>query len=247
MSVLFNSKVIGNSEIKNRFVHSATYECMADETGAVTDKLIKRYRRLAKGGIGLIIPGYCFVMSNGRAMNYQIGICNDSMIDGLTKLVHAVHTEGSKIAFQLVHSGRQTAKNTIGQTQLAPSKGPMDNIYMARPREMSDDEIEETIEAFGAAANRAEKTGADGVQIHAAHGYLANQFLSPFFNKRSDAWGGSDENRFRFLKEVIFKIKESISNDMMLLAKCQDIDDPSLRVKSARTSMTRYKLFSIST
>ena len=224
MSVLFNSKVIGNSEIKNRFVHSATYECMADETGAVTDKLIKRYRRLAKGGIGLIIPGYCFVMSNGRAMNYQIGICNDSMIDGLTKLVHAVHTEGSKIAFQLVHSGRQTAKNTIGQTQLAPSKGPMDNIYMARPREMSDDEIEETIEAFGAAANRAEKTGADGVQIHAAHGYLANQFLSPFFNKRSDAWGGSDENRFRFLKEVIFKIKESISNDMMLLVKMNTQD-----------------------
>jgi len=198
MSVLFNPKTIRNSEIKNRFVHSATYECMADDEGAVTDKLINRYSRLAKGGIGLIIPGYCFVMSNGQAMRFQSGIHNDKMVDGLKSLVNAVHNEGSKIALQLAHSGRQTSKETIGQTQLAPSKGPMDNIYMARPKEMSDGEIQETINAFGTAADRARQAGADGVQVHAAHGYLVNQFLSPFFNKRTDSWGGTDENMFRF-------------------------------------------------
>jgi len=224
MSVLFTPKAIGETEIKNRFVHSATYECMADYKGEVTDKLVNRYSRLAKGGVGLVIPGYCFVSQNGRAMNFQTGIHNDDMIAGLKKLVDAVHTDGSKIAFQLVHSGRQTAKDTIGQTQIAPSKGGMDTIYMARPREMSESEIQETITAFGTAASRAKKAGADGIQVHAAHGYLVNQFLSPFFNKRSDSWGGSDENRFRFIKEVILEIKKNISDNMMLLVKLNTQD-----------------------
>ena len=224
MSALFASKTIGKAEIKNRFVHSATYECMADSKGEVTDKLIKRYSKLAKGGVGLIIPGYCFVSPNGRAMNFQTGIHNDTMIEGLRKLVDVVHTDGSKITFQLVHSGRQTAKDTIGQTQLAPSKGSMDTIYMARPKKMSEDEIQEVITAFGSAASRAKKAGADGVQVHAAHGYLVNQFLSPFFNKRSDSWGGSDENRFRFIKKVILEIKKNISDNMMLLVKLNTQD-----------------------
>ena len=224
MSVLFNPKTIRNTEIKNRFVHSATYECMADDNGAVSDNLIKRYSRLAKGGVGLIIPGYCFVMTNGRAMNHQTGIHSDKMIDGLKRLVDVVHNQGSAIAFQLVHSGRQTAKETIGQTQIAPSKGSMDNIYMARPREMTENEIQEIIDAFGSAAGRAQKAGADGIQIHAAHGYLANQFLSPFFNKRTDSWGGSDENRFRFLRETVLRIRENISDNMMLLVKMNTQD-----------------------
>ncbi|NNK85003.1 MAG: NADH:flavin oxidoreductase [Desulfobacterales bacterium] len=221
---LFTTKMIGDIEIKNRFVHSATYECMADNNGEVTDKLIKRYSKLAKGGAGLIIPGYCYVIPNGRAMNYQTGIHNDKMIAGLTKLVDVIHTEGSKIAFQLAHSGRQTTKDTIGQTQIAPSKGSMDTIYMAKPKEMKEKDIQEVIKAFGAAASRADKSGADGVQIHAAHGYLVNQFLSPFFNKRSDSWGGSDQNRFKFIKEIILEVKKNVSEDMMILVKLNTQD-----------------------
>ena len=224
MSILFEEKKIGKVLVKNRFVHSATYESMADIQGKVTDKLINRYRRLAKGGVGLIIPGYCFVMENGRSMKYQTGLHNDEMIDGLKKLVDTVHGEGSKIVFQLMHSGRQTSKDTIGQTQIAPSKGPMDTIYMAKPREMSEGEIKEIISAFGAAANRAKISGADGVQIHAAHGYLVNQFLSPFFNKRNDSWGGSDKNRFKFLKEVVFEVKKNISDTMALIVKLNTND-----------------------
>ena len=224
MSILFEEKKIGKVLVKNRYVHSATYESMADIQGKVTDKLINRYRRLAKGGVGLIIPGYCFVMENGRSMKYQTGLHNDEMIDGLQKLVDTVHGEGSKLVFQLMHSGRQTSKDTIGQTQIAPSKGPMDTIYMAKPREMSEGEIKEIISAFGAAANRAKISGADGVQIHAAHGYLVNQFLSPFFNKRNDSWGGSDKNRFKFLKEVVFEVKKNISDTMALIVKLNTND-----------------------
>jgi len=224
MSALFKSKKIGQKEIQNRFVHSATYECMANHSGAVTDKLINRYSHIAKGGTGLIIPGYIFVMPNGRSVKWQTGIHNDDMIEGLKNLVDVVHDQGSKIAFQLVHSGRQTDKDTIGQTPIGPSKGPRDNIYMTKPKEMTEEEIQETIKAFGAAAFRAGEAGADGVQIHAAHGYLINQFLSPFFNKREDYWGGSDEKRFRFIKEIAQEIRKNIPDDMFVLVKLNTQD-----------------------
>ena len=100
MSVLFTPQKIGKMELKNRFVHSATYECMANDSGEVTDKLIKRYGQIAKGGAGLIIPGYLFIMNNGRAMPKQTGIHNDNMVEGLKKLVDDIHEKGSKVAFQ---------------------------------------------------------------------------------------------------------------------------------------------------
>lgn len=198
---------IGNLEIQNRFVHSATYECMAGENGEVSDELIKRYSYLAKGGIGLIIPGYLYIHPKGRAVKFQTGIYSDDLVEGLRQLVRAVHMEGTKIIFQLVHSGRQTTKEFIGQTPMGPSKGARDAIFMVKPKEMTEEEIQEVIKAFGAAAKRAKEAGADGVQIHAAHGYLVNQFLSPFFNHRTDAWGGSAEKRFRFLKEIILDFR----------------------------------------
>jgi 2,4-dienoyl-CoA reductase-like NADH-dependent reductase (Old Yellow Enzyme family) len=224
MSNLFDPRSLGKVEVKNVFIHSATYEAMADSEGKVTDKLLQRYERLAKGGVGLIIPGYCFVMPNGRSMHYQTSIHNDSMIDGLKRLVDIIHINDGKIVFQLAHSGRQTTKDKIGQTQIAPSKGPMDTVYLARAKEMSESDIKEVINAFGNAANRAQKAGADGVQIHAAHGYLVNQFLSPFFNRRTDSWGGTDENRFKFIQKVILKVKENISDKMILLVKLNTQD-----------------------
>ncbi len=224
MSLLFSPKKIGNLEIQNRFVHSATYECMARENGEMSNELITRYSRLAKGGIGLIIPGYLYIHPKGRAVKYQTGIYSDDLVEGLGQLVKAVHMEGTKIVFQLVHSGRQTAKAFIGQTPMAPSQGARDAIYMVKPKEMTEEEIQEVIKAFGAAAKRAKEAGADGVQIHAAHGYLVNQFLSPFFNHRSDAWGGSAENRFRFLKEIILEIRKGLSEEMPILVKLNTQD-----------------------
>jgi 2,4-dienoyl-CoA reductase-like NADH-dependent reductase (Old Yellow Enzyme family) len=197
---------------------------MANDNGEVTGELKKRYRRIAKGGAGLIIPGYLFIMENGRSMPHQTGIHQDNMIDGLKALASEIHDNGSKVAFQIAHCGRQTSKKYIKQNPIAPSKGPRDTTYMVKPKEMTEEDIRIVIKAFGAAASRAQAAGADAVQIHAAHGYLVNQFLSPFFNKRRDSWGGTDENRFRFLKEVILEIKNNISDNMSLLIKLNTQD-----------------------
>jgi 2,4-dienoyl-CoA reductase-like NADH-dependent reductase (Old Yellow Enzyme family) len=219
MSILFEPMALGNVEIKNRFVHSATVENMATEQGQVTEDLTERYRTLAKGDVGLIIPGNLYVHPLGRAFKYEAGIHSDEMIPGLKQVVDAVHEEGGRIVFQLIHAGRQTTKELIGQTPLGPSATGRDPINFVKPQEMTETEIQEAIEAFGRAAGRVVETGADGVQIQAAHGWLVSQFLSPFFNHRDDAWGGSDENQFRFLKEVVLEIRKHLPVGMPLLVK----------------------------
>lgn len=241
MSLLFSPIKIGNVELPNRFLCSATYEVMAKETGEVSDELIKRYVKLAKGGVGLSVTGLMYVQSSGRSYKYQTGIHQESMTDGLTKLVDAVHQAGGKIAFQLAHSGRQTTKGMIGQTPLAPSSRGRDPLNFVKPKEMTENEIWETIKAFGAAAKRAVDAGADAIQLHAAHGYLICEFLSPFFNIRTDSWGGSDENRFRFLKEIYQEVKKVVPNDYPLFVKLNTNDytpkegiTPALATKYAK-------------
>lgn len=240
MSILFTPRKIGNVELPNRLVHSATYEGMSRKGGEVSDELIKRYEKLAKGGVGLIISGYMGIHPTGRAYPYQTGIHSDDMIPGLKKLTDTVHREGGKIAFQLNHAGRQTTKNLIGQIPLGPSSKGRDPVNFIKPKEMTEDQILEIVEAFGAAAKRAVKAGADGIQLHAAHGYLINEFLSPFFNFRTDSWGGPDENRFRFLKEIVLEIQKTAPEGMPVLVKLSTNDytpkegiTPRLAVKYA--------------
>ena len=224
MSVLFSPFKLRDLKIGNRFIHSATYESMSLVTGEVTDPIIKRYRRLAKGDIGLIIPGYMYVHLYGKGAMNQMGIHTDAMIPGLKALVETIHEEGSKVAFQLHHAGRQTRKEVIGRHPKGPSSEGRDTMFLIKPGVMTEMEIIEVIESFGKAAERTVKAGADGVQIHAAHGYVINQFLSPFFNRRNDEWGGSDEKRFRFLKEVILAIRKNIPEEMPLLIKLNTND-----------------------
>ena len=224
MSIAFTPHNIGKLEIQNRFVHSATYECMAEETGEVTNELIKRYSKLAKGGIGLIIPGYLFVHPRGRAMRYQTGIHSDEMISGLNKLVEAVHQNGEKIMFQLAHGGRQVPKKLIGEAPLAPSSKGRDPVSLNKAKKMDESDIRDVIHAFAKASKRAEEAGADAVQLHCAHGYLINEFLSPFFNDRQDEWGGSDEGRFRLLKEIVLEIKKVLNDDTPILVKLNTND-----------------------
>jgi 2,4-dienoyl-CoA reductase-like NADH-dependent reductase (Old Yellow Enzyme family) len=224
MSILFQPFALNKLTVRNRFVHSATVEGMATEHGEVTDAIIRRYRALAKGTIGLIIPGTLFVHPSGRAFPHGMGIHDDSLIPGLRRLADTVHEGGGKIAFQLMHGGRQTTRALAGQTPWGPSSIGRDPANLVKPKMMSEEEIHEVIEAFGAAARRAVEAGVDGIQIHAAHGYLVNQFLSPFFNRRADAWGGSDENRFRFLKEVSGRIRKEMPRGMPLLIKLSTAD-----------------------
>ncbi len=224
MSVLFSPMKIGTLEIKNRFVHSATHEAMATADGLVTDQMVKRYQNLAKGEVGLIIPGYMGIQPSGRANVNETGIHSDEMIPGLKRMTEAIHENGGKTVFQLAHAGRQSTKAICGQTPMSPSGKGRDPLYFVKPREMNEDDIQNVIRGFGSAAARAVEAGADGIQIHGAHGYLVNQFLSPFFNQRKDAWGGSDENRFRFLKEVFLEIKKSVPEGTPILIKLSTHD-----------------------
>ena len=224
MSLLFSPGRIGSLETKNRLVHSATHEAMAGAGGEVTDQLIRRYSNLAKGETGLIVPGYMFVTQSGKAVQNQTGIHTDSLIPELKRLTEAVHEHDGKIVFQLAHAGRQTTKSLTGQAPLGPSSFDRDPVNFVKPKEMNEEDIQEAIQAFGKAAGRAVEAGADGVQIHAAHGYLVNQFLSPFFNRRKDSWGGSYENRFRFVANIIREIKKAAPSDFPVLIKLNTHD-----------------------
>jgi 2,4-dienoyl-CoA reductase-like NADH-dependent reductase (Old Yellow Enzyme family) len=224
LSILFTPMKIGDMEIKNRFIRSATCEGMANEKGEVTEALLEVMTTLAKGEIGLIIPGYMYIDPVGQAFKYQTGIYSDDLIPGLKKMVDAVHSEEGKIAFQIVHTGMQTTDDLIGTNPIAPSKRIMNPFTMKQPKEMDEDDINHTIQSFIDAARRAVQAGADAIQLHAAHGYLINQFLSPFFNRRKDDWSGSEENMFQYLKKIFLETKKVMPNDMPLFIKLNTND-----------------------
>ena len=197
---------------------------MASRTGEVTDRLVGRYRKLGREKIGLIIPGYFCTHPLGRTSHHQPSLASDDMIPGVKKMVDAVHEGGGRIVLQIAHAGRQTKRTYIGRRPLAPSSRGRDPAYLVKPREMNEKDIAEAVASFADAARRVEEAGADGVQLHAAHGYLINQFLSPYFNVRKDSWGGSEENRFSFFKEVFTAVKRSVSEDFPVVVKLNTND-----------------------
>jgi 2,4-dienoyl-CoA reductase-like NADH-dependent reductase (Old Yellow Enzyme family) len=199
----------GKITLPNRLVRSATWEGMCDESGAPGPRLEALYRTLVRGGIGLIITGYTFVRSDGKQLPGKMGIDNDALLPPLKRLTHAVHQEGGMIFCQLVHAGGQTSTATIGTTPLAPSAVSFP-AYPEMPKAMTLAEIAEIVAAFAAGARRAQEAGFDGVQLHGAHGYLINQFLSPLTNRREDQYGGSLENRLRFLCEVCTSVRQAV-------------------------------------
>jgi 2,4-dienoyl-CoA reductase-like NADH-dependent reductase (Old Yellow Enzyme family) len=221
---LYDKVSIGNLELPNRFVRSATWEGMCDENGRPTQKLADLYRELAVGGVGLIITGYTVVHAKGRQMTGAIGACSDVQIPVLSSLAEAVHDVGGRIMAQLFHAGAQTSTRTIGEAPLGPSaiESP---FYSGTPRAMTGDEITEVEEAFGQAARRAMEAGFDGVQLHGAHGYLINQFLSPLTNQREDEYGGSAENRFRFLEEIFKSVRTQVGPDYPVIIKLSGSDN----------------------
>jgi 2,4-dienoyl-CoA reductase-like NADH-dependent reductase (Old Yellow Enzyme family) len=224
MAILFTPLKLGDLEIKNRFVHSGTYECMADENGFVTDQLIKRYKNISRGEVALIIPGYLNVHPLGKATPHQTCIDGDDKIPGLKRLADTIHTGGAKVCFQLAHAGRQTTKAYMGATPMAPSSVGRDPMYMVKPREMTEADIHEAINAYGKAAARAVAASTDAIHVSAGAGYLPNQFLSPYLNQRKDQWGGSDENRFRFVKEVVKAVRANMPDSMPLIMKLNAVD-----------------------
>lgn len=206
---LFDPFKLGSLTLPNRFVRSATWEGMCDADGSPTQRLIDCYKILAKGGIGLIISGYTYIREDGKQLPGKMGIHDDKMIPALRELTETVHREGALIFCQLVHAGGQTSSKTIGSTPLAPSSIAFPS-YGETPREITEDEIHKVIAAFAAAARRANDAGFDGIQLHGAHGYLINQFLSPLMNSRLDSYGGTLENRIRFLMETYTAVRQAV-------------------------------------
>jgi 2,4-dienoyl-CoA reductase-like NADH-dependent reductase (Old Yellow Enzyme family) len=222
MPKLFETTTINAMTLENRFVRSATWEGLATDDGFVTDKLIDLSVQLAKGGVGLIITGHAYVSREGQTSPWQLGVHSDAVIKGLAGMVDAVHGAGGKIVLQLAHAG---CRASFGLTRLEPI-GPSVMIGETGPlcRAVTQDETLKVGEAFARAAVRALKAGFDGVQIHAAHGYLLSQFLSPFHNKRKDAYGGGVENRARVVLEVLRRVRDAVGPDYPTLIKMNSED-----------------------
>ena len=238
MRKVFDETRIGSMTLANRLIRSATWEGMCEEDGRPTPKLAVYYANLAKGGVGLIITGYTFIRPDGRQLPGQMGIQGDGFADEMRTLTRAVHGEGGKVSLQLVHCGGQTSSKAIGgRRPVAPSAVEVKQ-FPETPAELSTAEIELLVRQFGEGAARAREYGFDAVQLHAAHGYLLNQFLSPLTNRRNDAYGGSAENRGRILLEVYRSVRRAVGNDFPVIVKLNGSDnlDGGLELDDALTA-----------
>ena len=234
MSKLFEPGEINGMRLANRFVRSATWEGMAADDGACTPKLIDLMVTLAQGGVGLIISSHAYVSPEGQAGPWQIGVYDDKLIPGLEAMAAAVHENGGKIVMQLAHAGYFANAKLTGQTPQAPSN--VEGFAKGARQEMSADDIQGVVKAYGAAAQRAQTAGFDGVQIHSAHGYLLSQFLSPAFNHRKDEYGGDIQNRARAMVEVLREVRQAVGKDFPVLVKinCQDFIENGLQPEDSR-------------
>lgn len=223
MRKVFDETRINGMALANRLVRSATWEGMCEADGRPTPKLAVFYANLAKGGVGLIITGYTFIRPDGRQLPGQMGIQSDAFADEMRALTRAVHGEGGRICLQLVHCGGLASSKAIGSRPVAPS-GVEVKQFPEVPAELSAAEIELLVSQFGEGAARAREYGFDAVQLHAAHGYLINQFLSPLTNRRNDAYGGSIENRRRFLMEVYRSVRHAVGRDFPVMVKLNGSD-----------------------
>jgi 2,4-dienoyl-CoA reductase-like NADH-dependent reductase (Old Yellow Enzyme family) len=222
MPILFESSTINSIHLKNRIVRSATWEGLAAEDGSCTPRLIDVSVQLAKGGVGLVITGHAFVSSEGRAGSWQLGVYSDDLLPGLRLMTESVHDAGGRIVMQLAHSGVHANPKLTGAQPLGPSVAEGRGGAVAAA--MKGGDIRKVVDDFGRAAGRAQRAGFDGVQIHAAHGYLMSQFLSPAWNKRGDGYGGTVENRLRIIIEALSAIRHEVGPDFAVMIKLNSED-----------------------
>ncbi len=216
--MLFDPWQIGGARAPNRLWRAATYEGLAGAEGFPAPELADLYMQIATGGAGAIITGFCYVSRAGRAMQpRQCGIDTDEKIPAWRRVVASVRARGrgTLLFMQIAHAGRQTLAAATGGQVLAPT-AKVSPYFRSRPRFMNEDEVRAAIGEFVAAAGRAQRAGFDGVELHAAHGYLIHQFLSPFINDRRDAWGA---DRLAFLREIVTGIRAACGPDFPVLVK----------------------------
>lgn len=213
MPQLFSSLQLKNTEIKNRVVMPPMV-CFgwANDDGYTTEQHLQHYEARAKGGTGLIVLEAHCVAKSGRLANSQLGIWSDDHIEGLRKLAQVCHRHGAVVIVQIHHAGLQTAPGIV-ETAIGPSEKIAVNRKTAA---MTLEKIYTLQQAFIDAAIRAEKAGLDGIELHGAHGYLIDQFMSPITNQRTDLYGGELINRARFAKEIICGIRKATQDSFIL-------------------------------
>jgi len=217
---LLDPITIKNVTLRNRVVMAPM--CMySAKDGLVNDFHLHHYTARAMGGVGLIIIEAIAVQPQGRITENDLGIYDENQLEGLKKLVNSVHQYGAKIATQLAHAGR---KAQLEGTLYGPSAIAYDENSKV-PKEMDIKEIEETIQAFKQGASYAKECGFDIIEIHGAHGYLINEFLSPATNQRKDQYGGTPENRFRILKEIVQEVSTVFDGPIFVRISADEYTD----------------------
>ena len=212
--------------IPNRIAKAATSEALADRrSGEPTDRLARVYERWGQGGAGLLITGNVIVDSLGRTEPGNVVLDDGHAPKGLAAWARAAQAEGARLWMQINHAGRQTPRR-INRRPVAPSPVTLRGFggLFARPRPLDDDEIEALIARFAGAARLAQRAGFSGVEIHAAHGYLVSQFLSPLTNQRTDRWGGSAEARMQFLLAIVRAVRSSVGPTFPIGVKLNSAD-----------------------
>ena len=227
--VLFQPFRVRQLEIAGRVIKTATSETRATTTGHSTGEQIAFYEPMAKAGTPLIITGNIFVSRDGQSTPSQLGADEDAKIPGLAELTAAVHRHGGKMFAQLSHCGRQVVPRFVGLPEAVSASGVRDLSIGTLPRPLTVPEIERIVAAFADAAQRCQAAGFDGVQIHAGHGYLISQFLTPYTNRRADAYGGSLEGRTKLLRDVHQAIRARVGPDFPIIIKINGSDWLPLR------------------
>ncbi|MCL6459673.1 MAG: NADPH dehydrogenase NamA [Gorillibacterium sp.] len=219
MSQLFTPYEVKGVTLKNRIVMSpmCMYSSM-EKDGMLTEWHKLHYATRAAGQVGLIITEATSVHPDGRISSEDLGLWNDQQIQGYAELAQLIHAQDTRIGIQLAHAGRKVGTE---QAMIAPSAIAFSEKHRV-PEAMSLEQIQRTIEDFAAAAKRSLQAGLDVIEIHAAHGYLINEFLSPLSNKREDSYGGSEENRYRILGEIIDAIHSEWSGPLFVRISAND-------------------------
>ena len=221
MSEIFTPYKLGPIELRNRTIRSAAFEGMGRNSGP-TEELFNYHRAVAKGGIGMTTVAYAAVCRSGISFDSQLWM-REEIVPELKRLTDAVHAEGAKASIQLGHCGNMTHRRTCGQMPIGASSGF--NLYSPTfHRKMNQKDIDEVVKAYGDAVRLAMKAGFDAVEIHAGHGYLISQFLSPYTNHRHDRYGGSLDNRMNFMRECIREVVKAADGKIAVTAKLNTRD-----------------------
>ncbi len=210
---------VRNMRLSNRLVMPPMATGRAHPDRGVSPEMLAYYKEKSSGGyIGLVIIEHSYISADGRAHDRQLSVADDSVIPGLKELAEVIHGQGSKTVMQINHAGSSATEKILGAKPVAPSA--VDNpLRGSPPRELGRDEIAGIVCDFAAAAGRAWEAGFDGVELHAAHGFLLNQFFSPLTNRRQDEYGGDVLNRIRIHLEIVKAIRETVGQEFPILVR----------------------------